>query len=36
LNEINPSAFYSIEDVKQVKDGIFPKAKKRRLFGIKV
>ena len=36
LNEINPSAFYSIEDVKQVREGIFPKAKKRRLFGIKI
>ena len=32
LDRINPNAFYSIEDVKQVKEGIFPKTKKRRLF----
>jgi uncharacterized protein YebE (UPF0316 family) len=32
LNEISPNAFYSIEDVKQVKEGIFPKSKKR-FFG---
>ena len=30
LNEVNPTAFYSIEDVKQVKDGIFPR--RRRHF----
>jgi uncharacterized protein YebE (UPF0316 family) len=34
LNEISPNAFYSIEDVKQVKEGIFPKSQKRRFFGI--
>ena len=32
LNKISPNAFYSIEDVKQVKEGIFPKSK-RRYFG---
>ncbi|MCL2683319.1 MAG: DUF2179 domain-containing protein [Bacteroidales bacterium] len=35
INKINPNAFYSIEDVKQVKEGIFPKSN-RRFFGIKV
>jgi hypothetical protein len=35
LNAVSPNAFYSIEDVKQVKEGIFPKSK-RRFFGIKV
>ncbi|MCL2417530.1 MAG: DUF2179 domain-containing protein [Bacteroidales bacterium] len=30
LNEVSPTAFYSIEDVKQVKDGIFPR--RRRQF----
>jgi len=34
LNNVNPHAFYSIEDVKQVKEGIFPKSQKRRFFGI--
>jgi len=29
LNKISPNAFYSIEDVKQVKEGIFPKSKRR-------
>jgi uncharacterized protein YebE (UPF0316 family) len=29
LNEITPNAFYSVEDVKLVKEGIFPKNKKR-------
>ncbi|MDR0437255.1 MAG: DUF2179 domain-containing protein [Bacteroidales bacterium] len=33
LNEISPNAFYSIEDVKQVREGIFPQSKKRRFFG---
>jgi uncharacterized protein YebE (UPF0316 family) len=33
LNEKNPNAFYSIEDVKQVKEGIFPQAKRRRFLG---
>ena len=32
LNKISPNAFYSIEDVKQVREGIFPKSK-RRYFG---
>jgi uncharacterized protein YebE (UPF0316 family) len=34
LNDKNPNAFYSIEDVKQVQEGIFPKSQKRRFFGI--
>ncbi len=34
LNSASPNAFYSIEDVKQVKEGIFPKSQKRRFFGI--
>jgi len=29
LNKISPNAFYSIEDVKQVREGIFPKSKRR-------
>jgi uncharacterized protein YebE (UPF0316 family) len=34
LNKISPQAFYSVEDVKQVKEGIFPKStKKRHFFG---
>ncbi|MCL2027180.1 MAG: DUF2179 domain-containing protein [Bacteroidales bacterium] len=32
LQNVSPNAFYSIEDVKQVKDGIFPKST-RRFFG---
>jgi len=32
LNKVNPSVFYSIEDVKQVREGIFPKSKGRRFF----
>jgi len=31
LNDVNPAAFYSIEDVKQVKDGIFPRRKRQFL-----
>lgn len=34
LNEVNPTVFYSIEDVKQVKDGIFPRGKRRHFFGM--
>lgn len=33
LNSVSPNAFYSVEDVKQVKDGIFPKSRKNRFFG---
>ena len=32
LNELNPQAFYSVEDVKQVREGVFPKSNKRRFF----
>jgi uncharacterized protein YebE (UPF0316 family) len=35
LNDISPNAFYSIEDVKQVKEGIFPRSGKRRFFNAK-
>ena len=34
LNGVSPNAFYSIEDVKQVKKGIFPKSQKFRFFGV--
>jgi uncharacterized protein YebE (UPF0316 family) len=34
LNKVSPQAFYSIEDVKQVKEGIFPKSQKPRFFGM--
>lgn len=26
INQLNPQAFYSVEDIKQVKEGIFPKS----------
>jgi uncharacterized protein YebE (UPF0316 family) len=32
LQNISPNVFYSIEDVKQVKEGIFPKGKRRFLL----
>jgi len=33
LNEVSPTAFYSIEDVKQVKEGIFPRSRRRLFLG---
>ena len=33
LHEISPNAFYSIEEVKQVREGIFPQSQKRHFFG---
>ena len=33
LNGVSPNAFYSIEDVKQVKKGIFPKSQRFRFLG---
>jgi uncharacterized protein YebE (UPF0316 family) len=32
IDEFNPKAFYTIEDVKAVNEGIFPQVKKKSLF----
>ena len=33
INQFNPNAFYTIEDVKAVKEGVFSKTPKRSVFG---
>jgi hypothetical protein len=32
INHFNPNAFYTIEDVKSVKEGVFPMPARRRLL----
>lgn len=32
INELNPAAFYTIEDIKSIKEGIFRQSTKKSIF----